>query len=225
MSEHHLKLWRKTYQMKTLKWILPVFAAATLFSCTSTQVISSYKDEKAPAKDYKKILVLGIFQQKDRGVKQETENQLANRLKELGYLAVTAMDEYGPKEFEKVPEEQVADKLKSSGFDAVITTALLDKKNAQVYQQGTVRYQPVGVRYDRFGRYYSTVYDRVYDPGYYTTSTDYILETNLYDIATGNLVYSGQTQSYDPSSSSALANDNSKRIVQDLKNKGVLVKK
>lgn len=205
--------------------MLPVLAGAMLISCTSSQVISSYKDEKAPVKDYKKILVLGIFQQKDRGVKQETEMQLADRLKDLGYNAVTAMDEYGPKEFEKVPEEQVAEKLRSSGFDAVITTALLDKKNAQNYQQGTVRYQPVGVRYDRFGRYYSTVYDRVYDPGYYTTSTDYILETNLYDIASGNLVYSGQTKSFDPASSAALANDNSKRIVQDLKTKGVLTKK
>ncbi len=211
--------------MKYIKIILPVFAALLLFSCNSTQVISSYTAPDAPKKEYKKILVLGIFQQKDRSVKQITESELAGRLKDLGYDAVTAIDQYGPKAFEKVPEDQVADKLKSSGFDAVITTALLDKKKNEVYQPGTVRYQPVGVYYNRFGRYYSTVYDRVYDPGYYTTNTDYFLETNLYDISSGDLVYSVQTKAYDPSSATDLAHDNRKRIVQNMKDKGILTKK
>ena len=211
--------------MKYIKFLLPVFAAAFLFSCNSTRVISSYKDPAAPVKSYHKILVLGIFQQKDRSIRQQTETALANRLKDLGYDAVTAMDQYGPKAFEKVPEDQVADKLRSSGFDAVITTALLDKKKDQQYQPGRVSYQPVGVYYNRFGRYYSTVYDRVYDPGYYTTSTDYFLESNFYDISSGNMVYSVQTKAFDPSSASDLASDNSKRIVQDMKDKGILSKK
>lgn len=210
--------------MKFIKLIMSVFAVLVLASCSSTQVVSSYKDPSAPQKNYSKILVLGIFQQKDRAFRVESENSLAGRLKSAGYNAVTAMDEYGPKAFDKVPEDQVADKLKSSGYDAVITIALLDKKKDQYYQPGRVSYQPVGVYYNRFGRYYSTIYDRVVDPGYYTTSTDYFLETNLYDISSGNLVYSVQTQSSDPSSAGELANDNSKKIVKDLKDKGVLTK-
>ena len=210
--------------MKNMKWILAAFTALLMVSCSNTQVVSSYKDEKAPVRNYKKILVLGIFQQKDRSVRQETEVQLADRLKDLGYNAVTAMDEYGPKAFEKFTEEQIAEKLKSSSFDAVLTTALLDEQKKENYQQGTVRYQPV-TYYNRLGRYYTTVYDRVYEPGYYTTSTDYFLESNLYDIATGNLVYSVQTKSFDPSSAAGLANDNSKKIVKDLQAKGVLSKR
>ena len=58
-----------------------------------------------------------------------------------------------------------------------------------------------------------------------TTSTDYFLESNLYDIASGSLLYSVQTKSFDPSSATGLASDNSKKIVKDLKEKGVLVKK
>ena len=196
-----------------------------LISCNSTQVISSYKDPKAQINEYRKILVLGIFQQKDRAFRQETETQLASRLKDLGYNAVTAMEEYGPKAFDKVPEDQIAERVKSGGFDAVITTAVLDKKNQQNYNPGNVSYQPVGVSYNRFGRYYSTVYDRVYEPGYYTTSTDYVLETNFYDGPTGNLISSVQTKSYDPSSAEALAHDNSKRIIQDLQDNAIIRKK
>lgn len=211
--------------MKYIKMIIPVLAGILLISCNSTQVISSYKDEKAPVKEYQKILVLGIFQQKERAFRQETENQLASKLKSLGYNAVTAMDEYGPKAFDKVPEDQIAERVRSGGFDAVITTAVLDKKNQQNYNQGNVTYQPVGVTYNRFGKYYSTIYDRVYEPGYYTTSTDYILETNFYDGPSGNLVASVQTKSYDPSSAEALAHDNSKRIIRDLQDNAIIRKK
>ena len=211
--------------MKSLKWIVGIFFMGTILSCNSTQVISSYKDEKAIAKDYKKILVLGIFQPKERALRQETEIQLVSRLKTQGYNAVSAMEDFGPKAFEKVSEDQLAEKLKTTGYDAVITTALLDKSKEKNYQPGTSRLQPVGIYYNRFGRYYSTIYDRVYSPGYYTTSTDYFLETNLYDIKSGDLIYSVQTKTYDPSSATSLASDNSKRIVQDLKDKRVLIKK
>lgn len=146
-------------------------------------------------------------------------------MKNQGYNAVSAMEDFKPKAFEKVSEDQLAVKLKSTGYDAVITTALLDKTKEENYQPGTARLQPIGIYYSRFGRYYSTVYDRVYTPGYYTTSTDYFLECNLYDIKNGDLIYSVQTKTYDPSSASSLASDNSKKIVQDLKDKGVLMKK
>lgn len=211
--------------MKNIKWFVGALAIFTIISCNGTQVISSYKNEKVAAKDYKKILVLGIFQQKERALRQEAEMQLVNRLIEQGYNASSAMKDFGPKAFEKVTEDQLAANLKTSGYDAVITTALLDKKDERNYQQGTSRIQPVGVFYNRFGRYYSTVYDRVYQPGYYTKSTDYFLESNLYDIASGDLLYSVQTKSYDPSSATSLAIDNSKKVVKDLKDKGVLVKK
>ena len=211
--------------MKNLKWLIGTVVIFTIISCNSTQVISSYKDEKATAKDYKKILVLGIFQQKERALRQEAETQLVNKLNDAGYNAVAAINDFGPKAFDKVSEDQLAAKLKTSGYDAVITTALLDKTKEENYQPGSSRIQPIGVYYNRFGRYYSTVYDRVYTPGYYTTSTDYFLESNLYDIKSGDLIYSIQTKTYDPSSATNLASDNSKKIVQDLKEKGVFVKK
>jgi hypothetical protein len=211
--------------MKYLKILIPAFGLIFLFSCTSTQVVSSYKDESAPAKQYKKILVLGLFQQKERSVKQETEKELADRLTGLGYTAITAMDEYGPKAFEKIAEDQITEKVKADGYDAVITTAVLDTKKEERYQPGNVRYQPVGVYYNRFGRYYSTVYNKIYDPGYYTESTNYFLETNMYDVKSGNLVYSVQTKAFDPSSTKNMAGDNSKTIVKDMTEKGILIKK
>lgn len=194
-----------------------------LISCNSTKITSSWKADNAQKNNYKKVLVMGIF--KDRSIREKVEIQMVNQLNSLGYTAVSALAEYGPKEFEKMKEEEVAGKLKTSGYDAVLTTVLLDKSKEENYNPGNVSYQPVGYRYNRFGRYYTTVYGRVYEPGYYSTSTQYFLESNLYDLSTGDLKYSVQSKSFSPSSISELANDYSKRIVKDLEQKAVLPKK
>lgn len=205
--------------MKKLLFILPAILLI-LASCSSTQIISSWKADDAVRRPFKKIMVLGILGQKDRVLRQNLEDQLVSNLNNQGYSAVSALKEYGPKAFEKVKEEDIADKLKASGYDAVITTVLLDKSKDDSYQQGNVSYQPVGIR--RFGRYYTTIYDRVYEPGYYTSSTNYFLESNLYDIASGNLVYSAQGKAVDPSSLATLGKDYGKGLVKDLKTKNVL---
>ncbi|MFN0081166.1 MAG: hypothetical protein ACKVOM_01490 [Ferruginibacter sp.] len=69
------------------------------------------------------------------------------------------------------------------------------------------------------------MYDWLYTPDYYNTSTDYFFERNLFDIRCGDLIYSIQTKSYDCSSAASLASDNSKKVVQYLKDKGVFIKK
>ena len=205
--------------MKKLQLILPAILLL-LASCSSTQITSSWKADDAKNKSYKKIMVLGILNQKDRILRQNLEDQLVSNLNTQGYTAVSALHEYGPKAFDKVSEDDVVSKLKSSGYDAVITTVLLDKSKDEYYNQGSVSYQPVGIR--RFGRYYTTVYDRVYEPGYYSSSTNYFLESNMYDINSGDLIYSAQSKAVDPSSASSLGKDYGKGIVKDLENKAVL---
>jgi hypothetical protein len=209
--------------MKALS-ILMFTAILSLMSCSSTQVTSSWKAEKLPANKYKKIMVLGIIKEKDRTLREELENQIVSNLKEQGYDASSAMQEYGPKAFSRYKEEEIADKLKNSGYDAVLTTVLLDKSKDQRYTPGNVSYQPVGTYYNRFGRYYTTVYDRVYTEGYYTTSTNFFLESNLYDTKSGDLVYSVQGKAFDPSSASTLGNDYAKTLIKDMKKNDVLGK-
>ncbi len=207
--------------MKTLS--IMIFAGTLfLMSCSSTQVTSSWKADNVSTREYKKIMVLGIIQEKDRTIREELENEIVSDLRAQGYEATSALQEYGPKAFSRFSEEEIADRLKNSGYDAVLTTSLLDKTKENNYTPGNVSYQPVGVYYNRFGRYYTTVYDRVYTPGYYTTSTNFFLESNLYDTKTGDLVYSVQSKAYDPSSVSSLSSDYAKTIINDMKKNSVI---
>ena len=197
-----------------------------LYSCNSTEITSSWKAaESANVSNYKKILVLGIFNDNDRSWTQQVEVELAGQISSLGYEAVSALNLYGPKAFENMSEEQVVNKLKSSQFDAVFTTALLNVSSQENYRPGVVNVEPVRVVYNRFGRYYRKVYDRVYQPGYYSTSTQYFLESNLYDLNSGDITYSVQGKTFNPSSTGALSRDYGKQVLKDIKKKNVLVKR
>ena len=66
------------------------------------------------------------------------------------------------------------------------------------------------------------MYDRFYEPGHYQADTKYFRESNFYDLGTKQLLYSVQTQSFDPSTQS-LAHEYGKLIVNNMVKDHVLV--
>ncbi|MGB5284083.1 MAG: hypothetical protein WBN29_06195, partial [Polyangiales bacterium] len=64
------------------------------------------------------------------------------------------------------------------------------------------RYYPGGGGMYGYGFYgfYGTTYAEVHTPGYFDTSTTIRLETSLYSLATDGLVWTGQSDTVDPSS-------------------------
>ena len=171
-------------------------------------------------------MVVALISDKDRRLREHLEAHLVGDLIDNGYDAMSASSEYGPKSFENTNEPDVLKKLHNSNVDAVITISLLDKSKETNYTPGNVTLQPYAVRYNRFWGYYQTYYDRIYTPGYYTTDTKYFFETNLYSLENrdNNLLYSVQSQAFDPSSVDNMADDYGKKIVKDMVKKGVLSK-
>ncbi|WP_153796854.1 hypothetical protein [Foetidibacter luteolus] len=199
--------------------ILALPALLSLAGCSSTKVTDSWSDNtEKPA--LKKILVLGLFNDKDRNTRMQMEEQLAEDLRAYGYDAVTSFNAYGPKSFGNMSEDKALKMLRNSGIDGVVTITLLDKSKERNYVPGNMAYNPYPYR--RFWGYYSYYYPRVYQPGYYETNTNYYFETNLYNIDNNKLLYSAQSQSFDPSSTRVLADEYAKTIVKDLKKKNII---
>lgn len=191
-----------------------------LLSCSTSRITSTWKAENVQAKKYNKILVLGLIRESDRSIREKMEQHLLGDLKEHGYNAICACEEFGPKTFENMAEKEAIAKLGNSGIDAVLTIVLLDKTKERYYVPGRIYYSPYYNYHNRFWGYYTTMYDRIYSPGYYEVSTKYFWESNLYDMDSKQLVYSVQTQSFDPSSSEILAHEYGKLIVNSMvKNK------
>jgi hypothetical protein len=196
-----------------------------LMGCRSSQITSSWKDSTRQTKDYSKIMVLALIGDPDRTVREKMEEHLADDLRDLGYTAVTASEEYGPKAFEGLKEIDAVNLLAEKGIEAVITIVLLDKEKERYYVPGIIHNSPNGLSYQRFWNYYSTMVGRVYAPGYYTaTDTRYFWESNFYDLFDSKLLYSVQSQSFTPESTGSLAHEYGQMIVQDMSKNSVLRK-
>jgi hypothetical protein len=212
--------------MKSLLFSLMIVSVLTGAGCSSgTKVTSSWKSPDAPSSSaaFKKVMVLAVLTDKDRSLQQSMETEMVNQLSSKGISAASAFQTYGPNRFSS-NEKQAIKQLKRTGADAVMTIALLDKTKEKNYVPGNVTYQPAGIYYNRFWGYYNYSYNRLYSPGYYTTNTSYFWESNLYNLQNNKLVYSVQTESFDPSSAGSLAKDYSKKITENMMKQGVLVK-
>ena len=213
---------------KTIIYLIMPFLLMLAACSSSHRVTSSWKaQDLSGVPSINKILVLGVINEKDRRIRENMEAQLVQDLTAKGYSAVGSMNEFGPTSFQKMTEETALKRLKSSNFDAVIIITLLDKSKERSFVPGSVRYQPYAVRYNRFWGYYSTYYDRVYTPGYYTTDTKFLFETSMYRLENkdNDLLYSAQSEAFDPGTAEEMASSYGKSIVNDMEKNGVIIKK
>lgn len=209
-----------------MKRLLSIAALSLVFgfwSCgPSSYITSSWKANNVQPRKFNKIVVLGLVREVDRSVREQMEQHMAADLRDKGLNAVCSCEEFNPKAFEGLTEEQAISKLQGSGVDAVLTIVLLDKTQERYYVPGQVYYSPYVVYQRRFWGYYQTMYTRVYSPGYYVDNTRYFWESNLYDLATNTLLYSAQSRSFDPVSAENLGHEYGQMIAKDLVNKKVL---
>jgi hypothetical protein len=209
--------------MKKINWIVLALLIVST-GCGSSRITTSWKADNMPPKKYNRIMVVGLIKENERILQVNMENHFVDDLKNLGYNAVSSLQEYGPKAFDNLTEEAALAKLKGSGVDAVITIVLLDKEKERKYVAGNIYYSPYGYYYNRFWGYRTTLYRRIYEPGYYVTDTKYFWESNFYDMATEKLVYSVQTQSFDPVNTASMGHEYGKMIVKDMMKANVLQK-
>jgi len=201
-----------------------LFVSTLLIACNSAHIISSWKAEGANADKYDKILIIGMAGSRDTELRENIESSMVKRLQEKGLNAVTSWQQYGAKTFDKMSEEEAAKMVKSDGFDAVMEIALLDKDKEKNYVPGTVSYSPYAVARSHWYPGYRVFYNRIYTPGYFTTTTNYTLEANFYSTKADILEYTATAKSYSPGSESALAGDFSKTVVEDMIKQGIITK-
>jgi hypothetical protein len=184
--------------------------AVSLLACETprTVVTGSWKAPKQN-KSYHSIVVAAL---NNHAVTRSTiENEMASALSSSGIKAVKGIDEFPPNlNSSDTSRQALMNKLRGSGTDAILTVSIVNKETDTRYVPGT------------FWGYYSYWHPFMYDPGYYTTDRQYYLETNLYDAATEDLVWSAQSITYDPLNLPAFAKEFAGITIAKMKQDGVL---
>lgn len=206
--------------------LMGVVLFALIFAgCSSgIRMTSSWNDNSKTAPHVKKILVIGLFGEKSRALREQMEEQMAGNLGKLGYDAVTSYREFGPKVFVNISEDhamRLVDSSYGANYDAVIIVSIIDKNSTKSYVPGYYSPYPYYGYGWGYSPYYSPFY-RPYSPGYVRTNTHYSFETNLYDISNKKILYSGQSDVNNPGGPNTLAIDYSRVILKDMRKKNVL---
>ncbi|MCD7938012.1 MAG: hypothetical protein LUG98_14235 [Tannerellaceae bacterium] len=205
--------------MKKIIILFPVLLVLIFTGCgTSTKLTSSWSVNNPPADLMNKVLVVGVMADREERVK--TEQAMVSELKKYGINANSAFDLFGPRGFNGVEEEEIASRLRGSDYTSVMIVSLINKDKELRYVPGTYYNRPYYYGSSRYYRRYWTLYDNVYTPGYYTTTTNYVLEAEIYTVNDDDeLIYSAQTRTTDPANASSLAESFSETIVNELRTK------
>src|SRR3954468_24697585 len=116
------------------KWLSFAIPFLLIFAgCSTSKITTGWNGSHQTPAHFNKILVVGLFDDNNRVLRQQMEEQLADELRDEGYNAITSISLYGPKSFQKLTAEQALREVRSKDIDGVITIGLVDKNKEKKY--------------------------------------------------------------------------------------------
>lgn len=210
------------------KLILQICTIVLIFSscATNSMITGSWRDQSIDLKQYNRIFVAVMTD--NVPARQKVEDGIASSLKALGLTTIKSIDVFPPNLVNMGPKRSdlAMQKVAATNSDAILTIALIDSKSESRYVPNVSVYPVNSFGYYRtFGGYYDFWYgNHLYNNGYYTTENTYYIETNLYDVNSGKLVWSTQSESYNPGSLDSFLTGYKKAMTKQLE-KDNLIKK
>ncbi len=193
-----------------------------VISCaTTTKLTHIWTDEAYRGSPVSDVLVIGVS---DEGaVRRSFEDKFVKQLKETGIEAVSSAVAISSDK--KPDKEAIVSSIEKLGVDAVLVTHLLCVAKEEKYHPSSTSYRPAPYYYGGYYGYYGHVYDYVHTPGYYTTHTKVRLETNLYEAKTEELIWSGQSETWDPKSKEDVIDSVISVVIKNLQKNRLLPQK
>ena len=204
------------------RWALTsgLFAAVLIAACSlstaSKTTIAQY--DRMPGYDgafFTSLLVIGVG-----------ENDEERRFLEDVFCRVLSSDSaYMLPSWKLLPESRLLTETElktaigTDDFDGVLITRLVsvdeDEEHAEGDTSGVPRARP-------FEGYYQASYEVVHEPGYYERTIAYRLETNLYAMRDGGLVWAAHSAIVDPASVEKGIDSLARAAAEKLRQEGLL---
>jgi hypothetical protein len=192
--------------------IASTFALLATLACTSTKLTSTFVDPGFSGGPFRKLMVVGLGA--SAGGRAAFENAVADQLAAQGVLGVASGNLIVASE--DLNRETVLGWVESDGYDAVLVTRLVDTRKTTSYQPPT---------YTDFYGYWGSYGTYLTSPGYVVETTTLLLESTLFDAATGKVVYSAESKSFQPSSRDEVIRELVPLLVGDLTQRRLLAKR
>jgi hypothetical protein len=198
--------------------ILALCASLLFFSCSTTKITETWKDDGYKGAPFSDLFVIGVA--KKETTRRSFENMFVEKLQAAGVQAVASSSVMESNQ--KIEKEAILAAIEKLDIDAVLITRLVSLKEKEIRSPST---SEQGRPDDYQGRYYtdySTAYGSSHQPTEYTTSVRVGLETKLYDVETEKLIWAATSKSANPKSKIKLFDAVIEALVRDLKKNKLL---
>ena len=152
--------------------------------CSSTKLVSTWKNPDIVLFDAHKVLVVGMAQ--DENVRMEFETRLVEKLEERKVEAMRSIDlfdvEFTSSERSEEELSIVERQLLDKDFDAILFTKVVATENKTTLKE---KVHNIDRMFMRFSTDYLEHQDIYYDPESYDSFNIYHVETSLYCICEG----------------------------------------
>ena len=180
-------------QLSPLRFFIAAMAAALVFGCATTKIVSEWSNPDYTSPRFKKIFVIGVSKQPS--IRRTFEDEFVNKLKAAGVDAVPSylyVAEDG-----QIDEARMDQVVKQANADAVVITRLVRVEKKTEVSPGF--YQPAPAVGYGFYRGYSSAWLGYYEPPRIYQYDVYVSETGLYNVNKNQLVWAGTVETTDPS--------------------------
>ena len=198
-----------------------VVTSAFLGSAKSSRVVMSWRNPDAPAKQFHRVLALGLSEK--TGIRADFEDALATQLGETGRQAIPGNVILLRPEGTQLNLSYLRTQVQDNQIEAVVVSRLIKAEKKITYIPGGPAFVPYPY-YGTFYGYYGTVYPMVYTPDYLREEKKVRIETNLYLVSDrdGMLVWTGITDTFDPNDVHKAIDTLVRLLVKQMQSDGVL---
>jgi len=193
--------------LRVSRLVYLVCFAFLILACSGTEIIEKQVDDTHTGKPVSNILIIAITGNEHN--RKSFEKKFVAHLHSIGVSAVSSEEVIPMPPDLEMERETILDAVNQYENDAVIITHLIDKAVEDIYTRGSA-----GNR--GFHGFYRSRYNYSYDRGYSSTNTALRLETNLYDVKTDKLIWSGESKTWSKDSGDQIINDVVKALINTL---------
>ena len=204
--------------MKT-RFVLMTAIIGVLLGCGGSVSLTNVWTDPGYTGDPKSnVLVVGLAPRPQ--VRASFEYQLTHEFTSRGVNAMSSVD--GIPRDVQLDKQTFAQYFGDRNLDAVLITGLVSADTTEEYTAGSTYAVPVGY-YNTWHGYYGAVYAVHREPGYWTETTVFVMESNLYDARSGKLIWRGISKAVNPDNVIEVIEDLSKTLVDRLATDGIVM--
>lgn len=212
------------------RWcLIALLSAFTISGCSSTTLTGSWRSPEY-ANPVQKIYIVGVSKQETS--RRFFEDEFGRELQSHGVKTVSSYKDL--QNNQDAGLELITEKVKANGADALLLTRILSQRTEEVVNPGRVSgysdspsyYGRGGYRpepyYRNYRDYYSRRFEMTYEPATISQFSVVTMESNLYDSASGELIWSAQLETVLDGTMQTLIRDFIKVVIKDLRDQGVI---